>query len=109
LLLDSYGGAINRVAPGTSAFVHRNAIGSAQYLTYWGSPSGMTSGLAWIRGFYAAMRPYVSGFAYQNYIDHDLTTWEHAYYGANYPRLQRIKKHVDPHGLFRFAQSIRPA
>ncbi len=107
LLLDSYGGAINRLDPSETAFVHRNAVASAQYLAYWSG--GAEQALRWIRGFYAAMRPHVSGYAYQNYIDHDLTTWPHAYYGANYPRLQSIKRDVDPHELFHFAQSIRPA
>jgi FAD/FMN-containing dehydrogenase len=108
LLLDSLGGAINRSQPDATAFVHRNSLNSGQYFTHWTRPDQAAPTIAWLRGFYAAMRPYASGFAYQNYIDRDLTTWEHAYYGTNYARLQHVKKEVDPEGLFHFAQGIRP-
>jgi FAD/FMN-containing dehydrogenase len=109
LLLDSYGGAINRVRTDATAFVHRDARFSIQYLAYWRRDSEAPAALDWLRAFYAAMRPRVSGFAYQNYIDPDLVTWKHAYYGQNYARLAEIKKHVDPDWFFRFPQGIVPA
>jgi FAD/FMN-containing dehydrogenase len=52
------------------------------------------------------MRPYVSRMAYQNYIDPAQPHWQQAYYGANYARLESIRKTVDPHHLFNFPQAI---
>jgi FAD/FMN-containing dehydrogenase len=104
--------AVNRVDPGATAFVHRSSLCHIVYLDFWGpgdSPAVVAANLAWTRELYAAMRPYVSGYAYQNYIDSELVDWPHAYYGANYSRLQRIKARYDPSGVFRFAQGITPA
>lgn len=105
---DSYGGAINRVAPGATAFVHRDAIAGVQWTFSWDQgapPSTVAAGQAWLADTARAFGPYVEG-AYQNYIDPTLAGWEHAYYGANLPRLVRIKHAVDPDDFFHFAQSI---
>jgi hypothetical protein len=107
LLLDAYGGALNRPRPGATAFVHRDMLFSLQYLTYFGG-----SGLAanrWINGVWRAMRPWASGQAYQNYIDPQLKSWQRAYYGSNLARLREIKRDVDPDFSFRFPQAIPPA
>jgi len=106
IYLDSYGGAINRVAPGATAFVHRNALFSVQYTAQWSGSSSQS--LNWIDGLYAQMRPYVSGFAYQNYIDPALQSWQHAYYGSNLARLKAVKRKYDPRNAFHFRQSIPP-
>jgi FAD/FMN-containing dehydrogenase len=109
ILLDSYGGAINRIAPEATAFVHRDARFGVQYLTYYPSSAQRPAASAWLHGAWAPLRPYVSGEAYQNYADPDLAGWERAYYGANYPRLQAAKARYDPDERLRFAQGIRAA
>ena len=70
-----------------------------QFLSYGPSSS-------WIDQAWGALRPYSSGEAYQNYIDNGLPGWQHAYYGANYARLQSIRSHVDPHHFFNFPMAI---
>jgi FAD/FMN-containing dehydrogenase len=109
IAFDALGGAVNRVAPGATAYVHRNALFQAQYTTGWpvGSGSaGVVRQHAWQRAFWRSMRPYASGQAYQNYIDPDLTGWRQAYYGANYARLTRVKAAYDPDRVFTFPQAV---
>jgi FAD/FMN-containing dehydrogenase len=109
IAFDALGGAVNRVAPGATAYVHRNALFQAQYTTSWpvGSGSaGVARQHAWQRAFWQSMRPHASGQAYQNYIDPDLTSWRQAYYGANYTRLTRVKAAYDPDRVFTFPQAV---
>jgi hypothetical protein len=106
---DASGGAINRVSEDATAFVHRDDLFHCQYLTYWDvrDPRHVVdANLDWISDFYAAMGPFGSGFAYQNYIDPDLDDWRHAYYGSAYERLTRVKRRYDPDDLFTFEQGI---
>ena len=105
LILDAYGGVINRKAPDATAFAHRSALFGVQILTYVG-PQRVGSGMSWKRRVEHLLRRHVSGAAYQNYIDPQLDGWERAYYGANLPRLREVRARVDPENLMRFPQSI---
>jgi FAD/FMN-containing dehydrogenase len=109
LLLDSYGGALNRPKPGATAFVHRDELFCIQYGAYYEGGAAQRASRNWISGAHRALRPYVSGQAYQNYIDASLPNWARAYYSTNLPRLRQIKQTYDPDFFFRFPQAIPPA
>jgi FAD/FMN-containing dehydrogenase len=104
LVLDSYGGAINEVAPEATAFVHRHARFSVQILSYAGDVATARSRVARAR---SRVAPHGNGQAYQNYADPSLAGPAHAYYGANYGRLQSIKAAIDPENRFRLKQGVR--
>jgi FAD/FMN-containing dehydrogenase len=108
VLLDSYGGAINKVASDATAFAHRgNTKYLIQYFMQWESPGASDTNIAMMRTLYAAMRRYVSGESYVNYCDLDLGDgYAKAYWGKNLARLTQIKTAFDPKNIFRHAQSV---
>jgi FAD/FMN-containing dehydrogenase len=102
LICDAYGGAINRVAPRDTAFVHRHVRFSVQILSY--APIGTARDR--VRRARRLIAPHGNGQAYQNYSDLDLASPRRAYYGANLARLRSIKAAVDPADRFRPAQGV---
>ncbi len=111
LAFDAYGGAINRVAPDATAFVHRDTLACIQATYSWSSataPGEIDAGARWLTWLGANVFDPRTG-AYQNYIDPTLANWARAYYGTNLERLELVKKTYDPENHFTFAQSVPPA
>ncbi|MDA0181325.1 FAD-binding oxidoreductase [Solirubrobacter phytolaccae] len=104
LILDAYGGAINRPDRDATAFPHRDARFSVQVISY----APIATARAQVRQARKAIAPYGSG-AYFNYADPDLTNATRNYWGANLERLRRVKREVDPGNRFRPTQGVRPA
>ncbi len=101
------GGAVARVPVGATAFVHRAALFNISIISLWVHDRETEANLTWTDQLAGALRPYLSGEVYQNYADEDLVDWPTAYYGANYPRLQEVKRRYDPGDVFHHGQSIR--
>jgi hypothetical protein len=106
IALTALGGAVNRVSPTATAFVHRRSRMLAQYIVSWGAGSAGTTGQSWLTAAHKAMQPYASGAAYQNYTDPTLTNWRQAYYGDSATRLSQLKKQYDPNRFFTYPQAL---
>ncbi|XLZ70894.1 FAD-binding oxidoreductase [Massilia sp. SR12] len=105
-IFDHMGGAISRVAPDATAFVHRKALFSLEYAT---RPYRGVYDTAFPNRMRGKMKAWSSGGAYVNYLDPLLGDWQSAYYGANYARLARVKKQYDPERVFNMPQGVQPA
>lgn len=100
---------VNAAAPAATAFVHRASHWLSTIALTWQelTPADMVqSNLTWQTNFYDAIVPIAKGGAYQNFIDPALDSWKTAYYAANLPRLESIKRRIDPDRVFRFPEAI---
>ncbi|OAR23961.1 hypothetical protein A8W25_15930 [Streptomyces sp. ERV7] len=104
--LTALGGALNRVSPTATAFVHRRSRVLAQYIASWRPGTSGTPQRAWLNSTHDALSRYTNGAAYQNYADPELKDWRRAYYGDAAPRLAQLKRRYDPTRLFDFPQAL---
>ncbi|MDN3525386.1 FAD-binding oxidoreductase [Halomonas sabkhae] len=63
----------------------------------------------WARDYWEALHPFNDGGGYINFMMDEGSERIQATYGANYPRLARIKGRYDPDNTFRVNQNILPA
>jgi FAD/FMN-containing dehydrogenase len=100
------GGAVNRVSPTATAFVHRRSRMLTQYIASWRAGTSGSVSQSWLTSAHDAMKPYASGAAYQNYTDPTLRDWRKAYYGDAATRLTNLKNQYDPQGFFTYPQAL---
>jgi FAD/FMN-containing dehydrogenase len=103
-------GRVNRVSRTATAYVHRDTLAilgfTATLPTNTPTPEQEAAVATWTGAGMAVADRYGNGENYQNTVDARLSDWRTAYYGENYPRLQRIKRCYDPAGFFRFPQAV---
>jgi FAD/FMN-containing dehydrogenase len=109
IFIEHLGGAMGRVAPEATAFVHRRAPYDLIVIAGGFRPEDTEKNVAWARATSAAMGPFMSGGAYVNYLDADAgADAVRAAYGPAYERLITLKEKYDPQNIFRLNQNIRP-
>jgi FAD/FMN-containing dehydrogenase len=105
MLLDSFGGAISRVAPDATAFPHRHALASAQI--YAGAnPSTRDRVAQTVSAVRDGVGELTGATGYVGYIDPAMRDWQTAYYADNAPRLRSVAAKYDPDRVFAFPQGI---
>ena len=102
-------GAAARVAAGDTAYRHRDALWSQVIVGVDPSPAKADELRKWAVGYYDALHPYSTGAAYVNFMMDEGNDRIRATYGANYERLQLVKRAYDPDNFFRVNQNIPPA
>jgi FAD/FMN-containing dehydrogenase len=110
IYIEHLGGAMGRVPADATAFVHRSAPFDLIVIAGGFRPEETDKNVEWARRTTDAMRPFMSGAAYVNYLGADATQEAvRSAYGPVYERLVALKNRYDPTNLFRLNQNIRPA
>ncbi|EPS70046.1 hypothetical protein M569_04712 [Genlisea aurea] len=125
LVLNSYGGVMDRIPESETPFPHRRGVlYKIQYSVNWNEdgPAAESNYVKQARDLHDFMTPFVSSNpreAYLNYRDLDIGTTDNGndsyaqglvyglkYFNNNFYRLVQIKTKVDPDNVFRNEQSI---
>ena len=109
LLLEHFHGAVCRVPEDATAYPHRSESFNLAILGQWQSPADTDRCRDWVRTTYAALAPSMAPRRYVNYRGDDETAKDvSSAYGANLPRLRKIKSVYDPKNVFHLNQNISP-
>jgi len=110
VVIEGLGGAMARVPESETAFVHRRAPFDLIVIAGGITREQLHRNAAWARGVWAAMKPFLSGGIYVNYLDGDQgSEGVEAAYGPAYARLAALKATYDPDNVFRLNHNIAPA
>lgn len=102
------GGAAGRIAPGVTAFGHRDAPYLTNTIGTWTEAREDDASISWVRGISGALRPFSTG-AYVNFLANEGQVGVRtAYDQATYARLMALKRRYDPTNLFHLNQNIPP-
>ncbi|KAF2086851.1 Glucooligosaccharide oxidase [Saccharata proteae CBS 121410] len=110
VIFDLEGGYINTIPKDEAAYVLRDTQYFLQtYAVDIGPVSDTTHNfLQGVNDVIANYTPGVGG-AYSGYVDRYLPNGQQEYWQSNLPRLEQIKKQIDPNDVFHNPQSVAPA
>src|SRR5258706_3275149 len=107
--LEHWHGAATRVPVADTAFPHRQYSWNALVWSMWENPADKEINMRWTRECYDALRPFLAGGAYGNYVTDEGEAIAREAYGPNYDRLVTLKTKYDPTNFFRMNHNIQPA
>ena len=108
IVIEPYGGTINRYPRTGNAFIHRDVDMDLFVDSFWFHPEERDRAVAWLDGFVALMQPYWNGSVYQNYPRRTLTDYRRQYWGDVFGKLLQVKQRYNSTTLFDYEQSIVP-
>jgi len=109
IVIEQLGGAVGRVPVAATAFSHRAAAYNLLITGVWQDPAETQANIAWTRELFAAIQPHAAKGVYVNYLDEDDVSGRSvAAFGANYARLQALKRKYDPANFFAQNQNVSP-
>jgi len=75
----------------------------------WTDPKQTDVNIQWTRSFWDAMKPYLAGAIYVNYLGEIDDQGIRSAYGQKYERLALLKQKYDPTNFFCLNQNIKPS
>jgi FAD/FMN-containing dehydrogenase len=95
------GGVAGRIADDATAYPHRQTRYTMNIHGRWQQRAEDEKTMAWVRGLYECSAPLSRGSVYVNFVPEAGEKRPVGAFGANEPRLQRIKTKFDPTDMFR--------
>jgi len=109
IMLAYHHGLASSISPDATAFAHRAKLYNLNIQAQWTDSADTDRNMRWIRDFWAAVEPFMTGGVYVNFLSEEGEGRVKAAYGANWGRLVALKNKYDPTNLFHLNQNIKPS